>query len=548
MLSRIHLPIFDQRDTELKGIVHEVQLGGLDMQSCKEMMGSKKISEQDFKKIYSVTSGHPLALELIKSSGRITDFSDMMKFINEQVFQKLSKPEKAALMSLSVHRKPVRVQGFLIEDESDYDTIDDLINKTLLSETEPGRYDIHDLIREFFYSRLIAKKRNEYHLNAALFYDSASDDELDILEAVYHYINAGTQDKAADIMINKAPALIAKGYLDEAMNILTKFDSRVSTEYLARLYTLKGDILSTWGEWDNVFEYYWQCYFLNMLEKTAVAKKELLKDYGYIGWKPSEVEVAMSNLTSSLDVLSESGDAGGVMEIKNSLAWMLWMTGSYRKSENIYTELLDMMNSSGDRPGAGKILIKLGNVHWGNEKLESASKTYDEALMKFRELKDNYGIARTYNHLAVCELEDNNYMKAEEFLQKSIRISEQNQHKRITAYSKIHRIQSTMLQGNYKDALVEIEDTRATFTLLNDMLGLAYLTAQEGYIFKLSKQNKRAITRFENALHYLRGFLMPYYKSKLYSELSSLYKLTGESDKSQDAKIHAMEKDEQMEE
>jgi hypothetical protein len=41
---------------------------------------------------------------------------------------------------------------------------------------------------------------------------------------------------------------------------------------------------------------------------------------------------------------------------------------------------------------------------------------------------------------------------------------------------------------------------------------------------------------------------MPYYKSLLYSELSALYKLTGESDKSQDAKIHAKEKDEQKEE
>ena len=258
LLSRTHLPVFDQRDTALKKVVHEEQLAGLDMQSTQEMMGSKKLSKEDFKRIYSVTSGHPLALELIKNSGRVTDFSDMMKFINEQVFQKLSKSEKAALMSISAHRKPVPVQGFLIEEESDYDTIDDLINKTLLTETEPGRYDIHDLIREFFYSRLIAKKRKEYHLNAALYYDSASEEELNILEAVYHYLNAGTQDKAADLMITKAPELIDKGYLDEAMNILTKFDSSVSTEYLARLYSLKGDILSTWGEWDNVFEYNWQ--------------------------------------------------------------------------------------------------------------------------------------------------------------------------------------------------------------------------------------------------------------------------------------------------
>lgn len=548
LLSRTHLPVFDQRDSTLKKLVHEAQLSGLDMDSSRDLLGGKKVSEQDLHHIFSVTSGHPLALELIKNSGRVSDFSDMMKFINEQVFQKLSKSEKAALMSISVHRKPVSIQGFLIEDEADFEVIDELINKTLLFETEPSKYDIHDLIREFFYSRLIAKVRKEYHLNAALYYDSRIDEELNALEAVYHYIKADSQDKAAEIMITHAPLLIEKGYLDEAMAILTKFDSSVSTEYLARLYTLKGDILSTWGQWDNVFEYYWQCYFLNLLENIPESKEELLKLYGYIGWKTSEIDVALGNLRSSIEVLSSSGDVEGVTEIENSLAWLLWMTGNYAESEVIYKKLYDKMKADDDKLGAAKILLKLGNVYWGDEDLKKSTDSYDAGLYAFRELKDVFGMARSYSHLALVEIEKGNFEKSIEYHNKCISLSEKNQLKRVLGYVQLHKLQSLMLQGDLETASAELEKARSTFSILNDMLGLAYLSANEGYILKLSKQNKRAIGHFEDAIHYLRGFLMPYYKSKLYSELSNLYKLTGESDKAADAKSHAQEKQFQKEE
>lgn len=547
-ITRAHVPIYDQRDVSIKNLVMELELPGLDKDSAREMLGDAEISASAFEKLYNLTRGHPLALELVKQTGHVTDIGDMMKFINEQVFQKLKKDERSLLLSISIHRRPAPIPAFLVEDEADFDTVDELINRTILVEAEPTRYEIHDLIKEFFKSRLIAKNRIRYHKHAADYYSSSEAGDLDILEAVYHYINAGEQDMAAELMITKAPALISHGHLDEAMNILTKFDSRVSTEYLARLYTLKGDILSTWGEWDNVFEYYWQCYFISMLEKVNQPKWQLLGSYGYIGWKPSEIEVAVSNLNSSLDVLKQSGDEDGVLEIENSLAWLNWMTGSYKDSEDIYKKIQKKMEGQKDIQGIAKILIKLGNVYWADSKLDQSLKAYDKGLEQFSSISDDNGIARTNSLLALVYLELGDQPRADEHLEQCIQISEQRQFKKGLAYGLLHKAQQLMLQAKNDDALSVLGRAKEVFRVLNDSLGLGYLAAVEGYIYKLSNQYNDAVERFETTLSHLRGFLMPYYKSRMYTELSKLYKLTGDSEKAEQAQLQAIEKSEQKEE
>lgn len=547
-ISRAHIPIFDQRDTVLKKNVKVLELSGLDITSSREMLGGRKVSEKDFNRIYSITKGHPLALELIKNSGVVTDLKDMMNFVNEQVYKNLKKDERAVLSFLSVYRKPVPISAFLDEDEADFDTVDNLINNTLIVEIEPTLYDVHDLIREFFYSRLVKKLRQAYHKNAAEFYSESEETELDILEAVFHYINAGDQDRAAEIMINRAPKLIECGYLDEAMGILMKFETNINPEYLAKLYNLKGDILSTWGEWDNVFEYYWQCYFLEFLMNRDFSKPEFLKTVGYIGWKPSEVEVALKNLNSSLDVLKGSSDLEGVTDVENSLAWLKWMTGEYPESKVIYKNLEKDLSAKNERIGAAKILLKLGNVYWSDDDLDASIETYQKSREIFESESDYKGAAQLNSLIGIIYLQKGDYLQALKHFEKTKKLSGQRKFKKGYTYGQLHIIQNLMVQDRFDDAQAELETARKSFETLQDDLGLAYTSVMEGIIYKLTKQNKKAIGHFENAINHLHGFLMPYYKSKIFSELNSLYKLTGESEKAHEAKQLAQEKMDQKEE
>jgi hypothetical protein len=137
--------------------------------------------------------------------------------------------------------------------------------------------------------------------------------------------------------------------------------------------------------------------------------------------------------------------------------------------------------------------------------------------------------------------------QADELIDKSVEISEKRHFKKGIAYAMLHRAQDLMLKGMNDNALKEIENVKTTFETLNDQLGLAYCNTLEGLILKRDKKNKKAIIKFDEAVHFLRGYLMPYYKSKLYTELSLLYKLTGNAEKAAKAKENAMEKQAQSE-
>jgi DNA-binding MarR family transcriptional regulator len=53
----------------------EIMLGGLDKDSCKSILGVRKLEKREFERIYKLTEGNPLALHLIKSE----DISDLSK-------------------------------------------------------------------------------------------------------------------------------------------------------------------------------------------------------------------------------------------------------------------------------------------------------------------------------------------------------------------------------------------------------------------------------------------------------------------------------------
>ncbi|MBM4237587.1 MAG: hypothetical protein FJ151_03790 [Euryarchaeota archaeon] len=110
-------------------------------------------------------------------------------FIEQEVHSKLDMAECRILEIASVFRYPVTVDTFFIMEESiskeigtgpremryedylvDYDTLDELLAKSLLQESAGRMIGMHDLVRDFFYSRLTPKQRAIYHGAASKYY------------------------------------------------------------------------------------------------------------------------------------------------------------------------------------------------------------------------------------------------------------------------------------------------------------------------------------------------------------------------------------------
>ena len=87
----------------------------------------------------------------------------------------------------------------------DYDTIDSLLSKSLLMESMGRMLSMHDLIREFVYSRLHPRQRKLYHRAAAKYYLQEGTASSSV-EALYHSLQASEHKSAIRIAATIAAA------------------------------------------------------------------------------------------------------------------------------------------------------------------------------------------------------------------------------------------------------------------------------------------------------------------------------------------------------
>lgn len=210
---------YDREDVVVKRIVAELMLEGLDARSAKEILKHRDV-RNNLRMLCAITGGHPLCLMLIDADGAME--KDVAKYIREQIFSKLADAEKTALSIVSVFRKPFLANALFTNALVDYDVVDSLTDRALLQAHDDGTYDMHDLIRNFFYKRLTPNMRVAYHKTAASYY---MNEKADYLEALFHLLAIGAQTEAMDLMLNNYSELIASSSKEEVWATINQFDT-----------------------------------------------------------------------------------------------------------------------------------------------------------------------------------------------------------------------------------------------------------------------------------------------------------------------------------
>ncbi|MDI6917703.1 MAG: AAA family ATPase [Thermoplasmatales archaeon] len=213
-------PFYSRKEVIIRKTVSEMLLQGLDESASRELLRERNI-KTNLKKLYLLTGGHPLCLEFVDEAGAAAP--NIARYIQEEIFSKLTEKEKNALSIASVFRYPFKENAFFIaDDEIGYDTIDRLVDKSLL-QISGGVYDTHDLIRALFYSRMIPKTKAELHRRTADYYLNEKND-ASYVEAIYHLLKAGDKEGAIKIVDEKGQGIIEHNYSNELISILKEFN------------------------------------------------------------------------------------------------------------------------------------------------------------------------------------------------------------------------------------------------------------------------------------------------------------------------------------
>lgn len=219
------LPVLVQESTEVK------YLAGLEREDAENLISFWYQFERedlrgqavDFPEgLFRVLAGHPLGLKVAAKMWAENPFEDadisLFKRLRETVVVyvldrlKLTPREDEFMRFASIFRLPVPRGVFLKwkKDEANF-LMDSFVGRSFL-EAESERYQLHPLIREYFYESTSSPTLQPYHRIAGQFFlDSYSrtkesggePNPEDLAEAIHHFLAAGEREKVKSFALYK---------------------------------------------------------------------------------------------------------------------------------------------------------------------------------------------------------------------------------------------------------------------------------------------------------------------------------------------------------
>ena len=467
IFSRNAPGLYDRRHTQVRHLVWEMRLGGLDEGSSLELARHNGLTGEALPAVYPATRGHPLSILLLKGApSGAGDIRDAGRFIQEEVIGKLPAGERAMLQLLSVLRRPEGIETVLgiSDDPLAFDALSALSSRSLVT-SDGAQYEVHEMVREAAYGRTPSPARRAIHARAAALYLRAGGVDGGA-EAVYHFCRAGEPERAARLLLSLGGELIADGRLEECRSLLDLVDAEKPTE-AEGLRRLRQDLLAAYGDWDLGYEYLFQCSVLSAATGLRPDRP------GQSTRSEKEWQAAMSDHERGLLVLANAGDTAGRCELLSSLGWMRLLRGEVRQASEAYRRILAFSAEAGCREAAVKAELGLGHVAWLSGKRAAAATRYRATLRKLRPDEAGFGIA-CRNYIANLASGARELEAAAGLLGEAAGLCRTGRDRRERAYTRLHLGRVLSLLGRGEPARGALSSALSEFRGIGDLHGAVF--------------------------------------------------------------------------
>ncbi len=523
VVGRQILPFYDRKEVVIKHLVAEEQIGGLDEKSSRRLLKIEDINDEQFANIYQLTQGHPLFLELINNISDIQEMRDIKRYIHQEIFSKLKNEERRLLSCMSVFRYPVNSNAFFIAEDIEYTTIDQLVERSLLQEISYERYDVHDFIRDFFYTRLTPQLRARYHRAAAQYYMEQGSDRGKI-EAQYHYAKAGDCEKAAKLAINSGRTLIAKGKLEEFRSVLKDFKlNTIPNTYRCEILALMADIETIMGHWDEALARYKDAIEVAAQTGDELVRAEAHRKLGHIYRRRGNKDDARENFETSLRISQRINDQEGIADTYRGLGMIYGGRGEFDAAIKHYNKSIEYAKSIEDRIALAKTYIDLGTAYGNKGEHDRAIEYHEKSIAILEDEGDNYELARVYNQLGVTYADKGEYERALDHYDRCIELSERVGDIRQVGYGLENAAVIFIKQKKLGRAVEYLDGALEIFIKLGERFMIAKAYHHYGNIFAARKEWMKAETNFNRALDILNDLNIQYYIAEVAYDFAGMY-------------------------
>src|SRR5579875_200786 len=257
--------------------------------------------------------GHPLLLKLVSEFRNTNDIgSTINEFINDTIIANIDEEKLSILLSASVFRGKINRSAldFVAEGVSKGGMLNFLISMERMGILKfiGEEFEIHPLVRQVAYNALASKQA--IHRKAAAYYISRGETQ-DKIEALYHFLKAGENDKAIELLKDQA-SYIDEGYGSVLFNMLQEFsyfkdDRLASWSFLAKANVVR----SLHGDLAVAEDYYERALKLATTSDDRAAKASSLSGLGIVSKELGRLDRAHEYYnealrTETLDELSKA--------------------------------------------------------------------------------------------------------------------------------------------------------------------------------------------------------------------------------------------------
>jgi tetratricopeptide (TPR) repeat protein/transcriptional regulator with XRE-family HTH domain len=371
-----------------------------------------------------------------------------------------------------------------------------LYDQYLLTEPAPGRYRMHDLIRE--HARALAARddpsgdRDQAIARLLDYYQHTAARAEALLAQQARPAQAppvGARPAAAPVFADAGQALAwARA---ERASLLACLDHSAATGQHARAVAL------------------------------TAAMASLLRVDG--PWAEATTRHA-----TAVRAAQDAGDRPGQANALNNLAVLREATGDYPGAAREFAEALVIHRDLGDRLGQAHALSNLGNVRYDLGDPTGAVRDLAEALVIYRDLGDRRGQAHGLTRLGDVRRLTGDYPGAARDLAEAAGIYSDLGHRLGQARALYLLGDVRRLTGDYPGAVRDLEEALGIYRDLGNRLGQANAVKDRGILRRLTGDYTGAVRDLEEALVIYRGTGHRLGQANGLTDLADVRRLTGD--------------------
>jgi len=372
--------------------------------------------------------------------------------------------------------------------------LDDLYDQHLIGEPAPGRYRLHDLLRE--HARALADR-----LDPDRDRDHATEQLLD-----YYQHTAGRAEAliarqaspvpaSADSTVPAAfPTLAGREQAlawarAERANLLACLDRSTATGQHARVIALTGalaGLLRRDGPWADAITRHTAAIHAARHLGDRLGQAGALNDLGDVRRLTGDYRAAAQDLEQALGLYRDLGDRLGQANALNDLGAVRWMTSDYRAAAQDLEQALGLYRDLGDRLGQAYALRYLGVVQMLTGDYRAAAQAQGQALGLYCDLGDRLGQASALTYHGAVRWMTGDYRAAAQDLEQALGLYRDlgNRLGQANAFYYLGAVRRAT--GDYRAAAQAVEQALGIFRDLGDRGGEATALNERGTLHRVS--------------------------------------------------------------